>query len=75
MELQGYIETDDNNGTKWVCCPWCGKRNILITKATKVKYLPYKCKGCRDIFPIIDVGYSIKKPKQLQGQLDLKDYL
>mgnify|MGYP000874974262 FL=1 len=44
------------DGSKWVICPYCGKKNIRVYPKTWIKMLPWKCKGsnCRKDF-LVDV--------------------
>lgn len=75
-EMKAYVSRD-NIGRVWVCCPYCGKRNLLVTKGTKIKYLPYKCKNsrCSEIFLIENIGYTPCKRKEIQGQMKISDFL
>lgn len=43
---------EDNSGQEWVCCPYCGKKTLLLRDDTKIKNLPVKCKGsnCKKVF-------------------------
>lgn len=51
---QGYAQRDCKTGILWICCPYCGKKNFLITEETKIHKLPWKCKasGCRKEFEV-----------------------
>ncbi len=69
-DLTAYVERQ-SDGQFWLCCPWCGKKYFPVSKSVKIKYLPYKCKSCGNISPIVDVGYSVRKKKQIVGQLEL----
>lgn len=35
------------NGTKWVKCPICGKRQFSITPITKIEHLWYRCRNSK----------------------------
>ena len=51
---QGYVQRDYKTGNLYVHCPFCGKRNFIITDETKIHKLPWKCKasGCRKEFEV-----------------------
>lgn len=40
------------DGARWVVCPYCFKKNIKVLSDTKIKHMPWKCKGsnCRKDF-------------------------
>ena len=42
------------NGTKYVCCPFCQKKALLISPETKIQHLKLKCKGsnCKKEFEV-----------------------
>lgn len=42
------------DGSRWVVCPWCGKRQIKVLSDTKMYHVPWKCKRsyCRKEFII-----------------------
>ena len=33
------------DGTRWIVCPWCGKRALKIQSDTKIESLMIKCRG------------------------------
>lgn len=43
---------DSEGGSRWVICPYCGKKNIKLLPETKIHALPLKCKNthCRKNF-------------------------
>lgn len=51
---QGYVQRDYKTGNLYVHCPFCGKRNFIITDETKIHKLPWKCKGssCKKEFEV-----------------------
>lgn len=51
---QACIKVDYKTGYKWVCCPFCGKRNLKIDDDTRIENLRIKCKGsnCKQDFVI-----------------------
>lgn len=53
LDGKAYIEYDKDN-RKWVCCPYCFKRNFMINDDTEIKHLPWKCKGsnCKKEFEV-----------------------
>lgn len=42
------------HGARWVCCPYCEKKQFPITPLTKIEHLWYQCKKCKKDF-LIDV--------------------
>ena len=42
------------NGIKYVCCPFCQKKALLISPETKIQHLKLKCKGsnCKKEFEV-----------------------
>lgn len=50
---QAYISYNKKN-IPFVTCPYCGKKNFMIKKETKITKLPWKCKAsrCRKNFEI-----------------------
>lgn len=38
--------------SRWVICPWCGKKAVKILPETRILKMPYKCKNskCRKEF-------------------------
>ena len=51
---QAYIQRDYKTGISWVCCPYCGRKNLQITEKTKINNLSYPCKNtkCKKIFEV-----------------------
>lgn len=74
MEMKAFLQRE-NDGVEWLRCPWCGKKLIPVGRSVKVKYLPYKCKACGNISPIVDIGYSVRKKKQIDGQMEMSEFL
>lgn len=60
MEKKKAYISRDNIGRKWVCCPYCHKRVILVTKGTDIRYMEYKCKisFCKGIFVVENINYD-----------------
>lgn len=54
-ESDGRAYTEWRNGEKWVCCPYCDKKQFPITPITQIKHLWFKCKKCKIEF-LIDVA-------------------
>lgn len=50
---------------QWFCCPYCGKRLFPVSAETLVRYLPYKCKACRNQFEI-----NIPEPRAIEPRAD-----
>ena len=50
----GYADIRNFDGTLWVCCPYCGKKQFPVDKETKISNLKWKCKGsdCKRDFEI-----------------------
>lgn len=50
----GSAQIKMENGTKWVICPFCGKKALKIFPTTKIYRMPYKCKGsnCKKEFMV-----------------------
>ena len=42
------------DGTEWMCCPFCYKKAVKILPETRISKLPYKCSGskCKKEFEI-----------------------
>ena len=53
---QGYVQRDYKTGILWVHCPFCGKKNLMISDNTVISNLEIKCKGsnCKKTF-FVDV--------------------
>ena len=51
---QAYIQRDYKTGILWICCPYCGRKNLQITEKTKISSLSYPCKNtkCKKIFEV-----------------------
>ena len=51
---QGYVQRDYKTRILWVHCPFCSKKNFVITEETKIHKLPWKCKGssCKKEFEV-----------------------
>ena len=51
---QAYMQRDYKTGILWICCPYCGRKNIQITEKTKISNLSYPCKNtkCKKIFEV-----------------------
>lgn len=49
---QGYVQRDCKTGVLWVHCPFCGKKNLMISDNTVISNLEIKCKGsnCKKTF-------------------------
>ena len=45
---QAYTEKDFKTGRMWVCCPFCGKRNLSVDEDTKIQKLRMTCKCKRE---------------------------
>lgn len=44
-EPNGKAYTEWKNGERWLCCPYCGKRQFALTPITEIKHLWLKCKN------------------------------
>lgn len=40
---QAYLETD--KGIRWICCPFCGKKQFPLTDGAIIKGQMFRCKG------------------------------
>lgn len=42
------------DSSRWVVCPWCGKKVVKILPETRIFKMPYKCKNskCRREFTV-----------------------
>ena len=51
---QAYVQFDYKTNERYVCCPWCGKRNLKVKNETLIQNLEMKCKGsnCKKIFTV-----------------------
>lgn len=40
------------DGSRWVICPWCGKKALKIQPGTRIENLTMKCRGsnCKKCF-------------------------
>lgn len=49
---QAYIQRDYKTGKDYICCPYCGKKNLKIRDDTQISNLELKCKGsgCKSTF-------------------------
>ena len=49
---QGYVQRDYKTGKDYICCPYCGKKNLKIRDDTQISNLELKCKGsgCKKVF-------------------------
>ena len=60
---QAYIQGDYKTGKDYICCPYCGKKNFLLTPGAHITGQKFKCKGsgCKKIFEVnIENGREIK---------------
>lgn len=35
------------DSSRWVVCPWCGKKAVKILPETRILKMPYKCKNSK----------------------------
>lgn len=54
QETDGKPYKQFYNGNDWLCCPFCGKRQFMVNKDTKIVKMPWKCKGssCKKEFEV-----------------------
>lgn len=42
---KGVLEYDKRKEVRYMCCPYCGKRNFPVNHGARVFNLVYKCRG------------------------------
>lgn len=51
---QGYVQRDYKSGENFIHCPFCGKKQFILTPGAHITGQKFKCKGsnCKQIFEV-----------------------
>lgn len=51
---QGYVRRDYKTGEDFIHCPFCGKKQFILTPGAHITGQKFKCKGsnCKQIFEV-----------------------
>ena len=51
---QGYVQMDYKTGEDFIHCPFCGKKQFILTPGAHITGQKFKCKGssCKQIFEV-----------------------
>ena len=51
---QGYAQRDYKSGEDFIHCPFCGKKQFILTPGAHITGQKFKCKGsnCKQIFEV-----------------------
>lgn len=51
---QGYVQRDYKSGEDFIHCPFCGKKQFILTPGAHITGQKFKCKGsnCKQIFEV-----------------------
>lgn len=51
---QGYVQKDYKTGEDFIHCPFCGKKQFILTPGAHITGQKFKCKasGCKQIYEV-----------------------